>query len=80
MKVKFAPGAVDALRAIRKKNEVEAEVATLTDDQLERAAFKVDPKRDGALTMVCVFLRELAKRDERRAFAAFKKWRENAEV
>ena len=75
-KVEFAPGAMEALRTIQLKNIVLAEVATLIDDQLEQAVYKVDPTRDDADVLAGVFLRELAKRDEKRAFLCFKKWKE----
>lgn len=75
-KVELAPGAIEALQAIKLKNFVLAEVATLTDDQLEQAVYNVDPERDDADIIAGVFLRELAKRDEKRAFLCFKKWKE----
>ena len=50
-------------------------LALLTDAQLEAAVFLNDPNDAERLDVVRFFLQELARRDEERALAVFRRWK-----
>lgn len=88
--VELSPIVIDFLTYRKKKQEeaaqqnrrdwerIFAEVAMLTDEQLEAAVFQVDPKDEEKLDVARFFLQELNRRDENRAFEVFKRWQSGA--
>lgn len=83
VKVELASWVVDALEQKRKEEErkrekelawIEVETSMLTDAELEKAIFMVDPKTDEGKAIGAYFLDKLKERDMDRALEVFKRW------
>lgn len=83
VKVELAGWVIDALEQKRKEEErkkekelawIEVETSMLTDAELEKAIFMVDPKTDEGKAIGAYFLDKLKERDMDRALEVFKRW------